>query len=104
MNDNFNYEDPEIDLGGFSVASQYHYVNFDYLDLLLHDNDDTEDFIVPTDFITTTKSRDIAGKVQERVKYGFNLSGCKILNNVGYLITRNQYDIKGSRYVNLHMQ
>ena len=26
------------------------------------------------------------------------------MNNVGYLMTRNQYDIKGSRYVNHHMQ
>ena len=39
-----------------------------------------------------------------KVKYGFKLSGCNILNNVGYLMTRNQYDIKGSRYVNHHIK
>ena len=39
-----------------------------------------------------------------KVKYGFKLSGCNILNNVGYLMTRNQYDIKGSIFVNHHMQ
>ena len=49
-------------------------------------------------------SGDIEVEVQEKVKYGFNFSGCSILNNVVYLITRNQYYIKVIIYVNHNMQ
>ena len=42
LNDNFNDENLEINLDGFSVTSQHHYVTFDYLNLLSRDNDDTE--------------------------------------------------------------
>ena len=93
---NSNDEDPEINLNDFSVTSQDYYVTFDDLDFLSRDNYDTEEFIIPADFITTTNSGDIAVKVQEKVKYGFKFSGCNILNNDGSLMTRNQYYTKGS--------
>ena len=71
MNNNFNYDDSEINIGNFSVKSQDIYVNFDYLYLLSRDNDDTEELIIPADFIPTTKPGDMAVKVQEKVKYAF---------------------------------
>ena len=61
--DNFNDEDPEINLNGFSVTSQDHYVTFDDLYFLSRDDDDTGELIIPTYFIPTTKSEDIAVKL-----------------------------------------
>ena len=49
------------------------------------------------------QTQEILVELQEKVKYGFKFSGCNILNNVGYLMTSNQYDIKVSRYVNQHV-
>ena len=83
---------------------QDHYVTSNGLYLLSRDNDDTEELIIPTNFIPTKNSGYIAFEVQLKVKYGLKFSGCNILNDFGYLITRNQYDIKGSRYFNFHMQ
>ena len=60
--------------------------------------------MIPNDFIPTTHSGYISLEVQEGFKYGFNFSVCNILNNVGYLMTRNQYDIKGIIYVNHNTQ
>ena len=104
MNDNFNDDEPEININDFDVTSQYHYITFNDLCLLLHYNDDTEKFIIPTDFISITNSRDIAVKVQEKIKYRFKFSGFNILDHVGSLMTRNRCYIKGSRYVNHCMQ
>ena len=104
MNENFNDDDTDINLDDFAVTSQDRYVTFDDLDLLSRDIDDTEEFIIPTNFITTTNSGDIAVKVQEKFKYGFKFSSCNILNNVGSLIMRQQNDIKGNRYVNHRMK
>ena len=56
FNENFNDDDPEININDFSVTSQNHYVILGYLYLLSLYNDDTEEFIIPTDFIPTTKS------------------------------------------------
>ena len=42
LNDNFNDDNPEINLDYFAVTSQYHYVTFGDLELLSHDNDDAE--------------------------------------------------------------
>ena len=47
LNENFNDDDPEINLNDFSVTSQDRYVSFDHLDFLLRDNDDTEELITP---------------------------------------------------------
>ena len=102
MNDNFSGDNPKINLNDFSVTSQDHYVTFNYLYLLSRDNDNTENFIIPSDFIPTENSVNISFESQEKVKYGFKFSGCKVLNNVGSLMTRNQYYIKGSRCVNHH--
>ena len=104
MNFKFNDNDLEINIGGFSVRSKYHSSTLDYLDLLSRDIYDTEELIISTDYITTTNSGDISVGVQEKVKYGFKFSVCNILNNVGYLMTRNKYDIKCSRYINHCMQ
>ena len=82
MNDKLNYDDPEINISDFSITSQYHYVTFDDLYLSSRDNDGTEEFIFPTDFIPTTNSGDIAVKVKEKIKCRFKFSGCNILNNV----------------------
>ena len=79
MNKNFNDDNPEINLGNFSVTSQDNYTTFDDLYFLSRDNDDTEEFIISTDFTQTTNSGDIAVKVQEKVKNGFKFSGCNIL-------------------------
>ena len=89
LNGNFNDNDPETNLDDFSVTSQYNYATLDYSDLLSHDNDYTEEFIISTDLIPITNSGDISYKVQEKVKYGFKFSGCNILNNVISLMTRN---------------
>ena len=72
--------------------------------MLSRDNDDTEELIISNNFIPTKNSGYIAFEVQEKFKYGFKFSGCNILNDFGYLNTRNQYDIKGSRWFNCHMQ
>ena len=104
LNDNFNDDDPEINIDDFSVTSQDHSINLSYLNFLPRDNDHTEYFIIPTYFIPTTNSGDIALKVQEKVKYGFKFSSYNISNNFGSLMTINKYDIKGRRYVNHHMQ
>ena len=97
MNESFNDNYTKIKIDYFSVTSQYHCVTFDDLYLLSRDNYDVEEFMIPNDFIPTTHSGYISLEVQEGFKYGFNFSVCNILNNVGYLMTRNQYDIKGSR-------
>ena len=60
FNDNFNDDDPKINLDDFSVTSQYHYVTFNDLDFLSRDNNNTKEFIIPTDFIPTTNSGYIA--------------------------------------------
>ena len=104
MNDNLNYDNTEINLDDFSVTSQDHFFTFDDSDLLSRDNHDTEDFIIPNDLIKTKNSGYIAFKVQEKVKYEFNFPNFNVLNNVGYLFTRNQYDIKVIRYLNHHVQ
>ena len=104
LNEKFNDDNPEIKLNDFSVIIQYHYVNFDDLNLFSRDNYDTEEFIIPSDFIPTPNSGDVAVEVQDKFKYGFKTSTCNILNNVVYLMTRNQYGIKGSIYMNHHVK
>ena len=54
--------------------------------------------------MTTTNSVDIAVEVQEKVKYEFKFSGCNIFNNIRSLMTRNENEIKRSRYANNQMQ
>ena len=83
MNENFNDEDIKINLDDFAVTGQDHYLTFDDLYFLSRDNDDTQEFIISTDFIRTTNSEYISVKVQEKFKYGFKFSGCNILNNFG---------------------
>ena len=63
FNENFNDDDPKININDFSVTSQNHYVIIGYLYLLSLYNDDTEEFIIPTDFIPTTKSWNIAVEI-----------------------------------------
>ena len=104
LNDNFNDEDPKINLDDFSVISQDNYVTLNDLYFLPNDNNDTEELIISTYFIPTTNLGDISVELQEKFKYGFMFSGCKILNNFLSLMTRNQCEIKGIRYVNPTMQ
>ena len=103
MKYNFNDDNTNINLNDFSVTSQDNFVTFDDLYILSHDNDDIEEFTIPTDFTPTTNSGNIEVELQEKVKDGFKFSACNILNNVGSLMTRNRYGIKGSRYVNHHI-
>ena len=62
------------------------------------------DFIIPTDYIPTTEAGDIPLEVDEKIKYGFRFSGSNILNNVGSLLTRTNFDMRKSRYVNHNIQ
>ena len=66
MNENLKDDNPEINLDGFAVTSQYYYFTFNDLYFLSRDNYDAEDFIIPTDFTTKTNSGDIEVKVQEK--------------------------------------
>ena len=98
----------EINLDNFVITSNDHEINVDDLDMLLDldnsDTDEDDDTFIHSEFIPTTNAGEVPTQVIEKVKYGFKFSGCNILNNVGALMTRNHYDIKGSRYVNYHMQ
>ena len=75
MNKNFSDDNTEINNDDFAVTSQDHFSTFDYLDVLLRDNDDTEELIIRTDFIPTKYSGDIAAEVKEKFRYGFKFSG-----------------------------
>ena len=44
--------------------------------------------IIPTNYIPTINSGNIAVEVEEKVKYGFKFSRSNILNNVGSLLSR----------------
>ena len=48
LNDNFNDDYPKINIDDFSGICEDHYVTFDNLDLLSRDNDDTEEYIIPS--------------------------------------------------------
>ena len=54
------YSNLKINFDDFAVTSQAHYVTVDDLDFLSRDNDDIEEFIIPTDFIPEKNSVDIA--------------------------------------------
>ena len=56
MNDEFNDDDPEINIDGFSITREDHYVNFDGLNLLSSYNNDTKELVFPNNFIPITKN------------------------------------------------
>jgi predicted GIY-YIG superfamily endonuclease len=93
-----------------TMGEENEYLVDDTILMNANNEDDLEqEMIIPTDFIATdfiptTNAGEIALKVEEKVKYGFKFSGCNILNNVGSLLTRSNYDIQRNRYVNHNIQ
>ena len=71
---------------------------------LENNDDEIDNFIMPSNLIQTTNTGDVPIEVNEKVKYGFKFSGCNILNNIGSLLSRKLHEIKGSRYVNCNFQ
>ena len=60
--------------------------------------------IQATHFIPTTDASNLALEVEEKVNYGFKFAGCNILNGVGSVLSRSNYDIRKNRYVNHNIQ
>ena len=63
MNEKFNDDNPKINIIDVSFTNQEHYFNFNALDFLSRDNNDTEEFIIPDGFIPTKNSGDISFEV-----------------------------------------
>ena len=60
---------------GFAVTGQDHYATFDDSDLLSCDNDDTEEFIIPKNFIPNSKLKRYSSQITRKSQIWIQVFG-----------------------------